>query len=316
MKTESPRVIVAAIAANLAIATIKFVAAVFTGSSAMLSEGIHSLVDSGNAGLLLLGLRRSRRPPDTKHPFGHGKELYFWTLIVAILIFGLGGGMSVYEGIIHLLDPHPIEQAGWNYAVLGVAIVFEGISWWIAVREMWRLKAQRGLWQTVRTSKDPTTFTVLFEDTAALVGLLLAFLGVLFGHVFGNPYFDGAASVAIGLVLFVTAGFLASESKGLLVGEGADPWLLESLRTLVAADPAVVRVERMLTLYFGPEEMLLNAEIQFRGDLSGAELAAAVERMERAIRQQVPAVTRIFIEARSLAAGAAGQAPEFAPAPA
>jgi cation diffusion facilitator family transporter len=313
MKPESPRVIVAAIAANLAIAVIKFVAAAFTGSSAMLSEGIHSVVDSGNAGLLLLGLRRSRRPPDAIHPFGHGKELYFWTLIVAILIFGLGGGMSAYEGIVHLLDPHPIEAAGWNYAVLGVALVFEGVSWWIAVREMWRLKGRGGLWQTVRSSKDPTIFTVLFEDTAALVGLILAFLGVLFGHAFGNPYFDGAASVAIGAVLFMTAGFLAYESKGLLVGEGADPQLLARIRDLAAADPAVVRVERTLTLYFGPEEMLLNAEIQFRADLSVAELAAAVERMERAIQQQAPAVTRIFIEARSLASGPSF---EVAPAPA
>jgi cation diffusion facilitator family transporter len=312
MKSESPRVIVAAIAANLAIAVIKFVAAAFTGSSAMLSEGIHSVVDSGNAGLLLLGLRRSRRPPDAVHPFGHGKELYFWTLVVAILIFGLGGGMSAYEGIVHLLDPHPIEAAGWNYAVLSTAMVFEGISWWVAVREMWRLKGQDGLWRTVRASKDPTVFTVLFEDTAALVGLLLAFLGVLFGHAFGNPYFDGAASVAIGVVLFVTAGFLAYESKGLLVGEGADPQLLARIRDLAAADPAVVRVERILTLYFGPEEMLLNAEIQFHAELSAVELAAAVERMERAIRQQVPAVTRIFIEARALAAG---PAPDAIPVP-
>jgi cation diffusion facilitator family transporter len=219
---SSKKVIFAAIGGNLAIAVMKFVAAAFNGSSAMLSEGIHSLVDPGNGLLPLLGFRLSRQPADASHPFGYGKDLYFWMLIVAVLIFAVGGGMSMYEGISHLFHPNPLTNPLWNYVVLGSAIVFEGFVWVIAFKAFRAVQGGQSLWQAVRTSKDPTTFAVLFEDTAALLGLLVALLGVYFGHQFDNPYLDGTASIVIGLILAVVAMLLAYESKGLLVGESAD----------------------------------------------------------------------------------------------
>jgi cation diffusion facilitator family transporter len=304
MSAESgKKTVFAAIAANLAIAITKFVAASMTGSSAMLSEGIHSVVDTGNELVLLLGMRLSKRPADTNHPFGHGQELYFWTLIVAILIFAVGGGMSIYEGITHLIHPNPIEDATWNYAVLGFATFFEALSWTIAFREFMPSVGERGFWHAVRTSKDPTIFTVLFEDSAALLGLIVAFLGVLLEHLFNNPYFDGAASIVIGLILAVVAVLLASESRGLLIGEGADPATVEHIRSLAIADLAVEDVLQVLTLHFGPEEVLLNLEIQFHRNLSAEEVAQAVDRVEAAIRSHHPEIKRIFIEAKSLLAG-------------
>jgi cation diffusion facilitator family transporter len=288
----------AAIAGNLAIAVSKFVAAFFTGSSAMLSEGIHSLVDTGNGGLLLFGIRQSKKPPDETHPFGHGKELYFWTLIVAIVIFAGGGGMSIYEGITHLVHPSPIESPFWNYTVLGLATLFEGISWTVAYKEFRTTQGRRGLWEAIHVSKDPTVFTVLFEDSAALLGLLVAFLGVFLGHQFDNPYFDGSASILIGFILATVAILLAYESKGLLIGEGVQPRMLEDICTLVREDAAVERVMRPLTMHFGPHEILLNLEVQFRCRLSAAELAGAVNRIEQRIRSRHPDITRIFIEAR------------------
>src|SRR3982074_1768572 len=199
MQTESRTAIFAAITGNLAIAATKFVAAFFTGSSAMLSEGIHSLVDTGNGGLLLLGFRMSQKPPDANHPFGHGKELYFWSLVVAILIFALGGGMSVYEGVTHLSHPQG-HHSMWDYVVLGFAIVFESFSFYFAFRAFQSQMTGQGVFQTIRASKDPTTFTVLFEDTAALLGLIVAFLGIFLGHLLNNPYLDGVASVGIGAI--------------------------------------------------------------------------------------------------------------------
>ena len=222
MSTESRTAIFAAIAGNLAIAATKLIAAFFTGSSAMLSEGIHSLVDTGNGGLLLLGLRKSQKPADANHPFGHGKELYFWSLVVAILIFALGGGMSVYEGVTHLSHAQ-LHDPTWNYVVLGFAIVFESFSFYFAYKAFRKEMSGQGVFKTIRASKDPTTFTVLFEDTAALLGLVVAFLGIFLGHQLNNPYLDGVASIVIGVILAVVAGFLAFESKGLLIGEGVDP---------------------------------------------------------------------------------------------
>src|SRR5215475_2637530 len=222
MHSSSKKVIYAAIAGNLAIAVTKFVAAGFTGSSAMLSEGIHSLVDTGNGGLLLLGIRKSQDPPDETHPFGHGKELYFWTLIVAILIFAVGGGISAYEGVLHILNPRPIRSAVWSYTALGLAMVFEGSSLAVAWREFSRVKGRRGFWQTIRQSKDPTIYTIIFEDSAALAGLVVALVGIFLTEQTGNPTYDGSASIIIGLLLAGVAVYLANESKGLLIGEGAD----------------------------------------------------------------------------------------------
>ena len=294
------KTIFAAIGANLAIAITKFIAATITGSSAMLSEGIHSVVDTANELLLLLGIRLSQKPPDENHPFGHGQELYFWTLIVAILIFSVGGGMSIYEGISHLLHPSPLEDPLWNYVVLGFAIVFESFSWTVAFKEFLPQKGEQNIWQAVRTSKDPTIFTVLFEDSAALLGLFVAFCGVFFGHIFNNPYLDGTASILIGIILAIVAVILAYESRGLLVGESANKAIVASIRQIAVSDPAVEGVMRVLTMHLGPHEVLLNLEIQFHKNLSAEEIASAVERIEQTICTKQPDIKQIFIEAKSL----------------
>lgn len=267
----------------------------------MLSEGIHSLVDTGNGLLLLLGLRLSKKPPDQTHPFGHGKELYFWTLIVAILIFAAGGGVSLYEGVIHLIRPSPLEDPFWSYLVLGLAVIFEGISWAVAYREFRKVQGEQGVWETIHASKDPTIFSVLFEDSAALLGLTAAFLGVYLGHQFNNPYFDGGASIVIGVILAMVAVLLAYESKELLVGEGVDPHLLANIRRMAEADTSVARVLRALTMYFGPHQALLTLDVQFHSGLATSDLEAAIDRLEAAIRKQYPDITRIFIEADTLA---------------
>lgn len=297
---SSHKTIFAAIASNLAIAITKFVAASITGSSAMLAEGIHSTVDTMNELVLLYGIHRSKRPPDENHPFGHGQELYFWTLVVAILIFSIGGGMSIYEGITHLTNPNPIEDPTWNYIVLGCAVVLEGFSWTVALKEFLPSVGEQNFWQAIRASKDPTIFTVLFEDSAALLGLLVAFLGVLLGHLLENPYLDGAASIVIGIILAVVAILLARESRGLLVGEGVDAATAKQLRSLVLADDAVDRVLQLLTLYFGPHEVLMNIEIQFHSHLSVGEVVQAINRIEATIQRHHSDIRKIFIEAKSL----------------
>ncbi|MFN2242870.1 MAG: cation diffusion facilitator family transporter, partial [Anaerolineae bacterium] len=250
--SERPITVYGAMAANAVIGVSKFAAGIISGSSAMLSEAIHSVVDTGNELLLLLGIHRSRKPADELHPFGHGKELYFWSLIVAILLFGLGGGMSIYEGISHLRHPAVIKDPTWNYVVLGIAFIAEGTSWAIALNKLLKKKkAGQGIWDAVRASKNPAVFVVLAEDSAALLGILVAFLGVLLGHTFRNPYLDGAASIIIGLILATVAGFLSYESRDLLVGESADADVLQAIRRLAEADPAVVGVSRPLTMHFG-----------------------------------------------------------------
>jgi len=304
MAAESKLAIYAAIGGNLAIAIMKFTAAAFTGSSAMLSEGIHSLVDTGNGGLLLLGIHKSKRRADAAHPFGYGKELYFWSLIVAVLIFGVGGGISIYEGIVHLITPSALEDPFWSYIVLGLAMVFEGFVFVIAFRAFQSLKGdEQNIWEAIKASKDPTTFTVLFEDAAALLGLIVAFVGIFLAHQLNNPYLDGAASVVIGLILTTVAGFLIYESKGLLVGEGADPQTLKDIRKLAESDPSVRRVINPLTMHFGPNTMLLTMDIEFDGTLSAAKVKEAVDRLERSIKNQYPAIKYIYIEAGSVAAG-------------
>lgn len=302
MKSESRTAIFAAIAGNLAIAATKLVAAYFTGSSAMVSEGIHSIVDTGNGALLLLGLRQSKKPADANHPFGHGKELYFWSLIVAILIFALGGGMSVYEGIIHISHPHATNPT-WNYVVLGFAIVFESISFYFAYRAFKTELKGESILQTIRASKDPTTFTVLFEDTAALLGLVVALVGIFLGDVLDNPYFDGAASIVIGLILGTVAAFLAFETKGLLIGEGVSPETLASIRSIVKGDESVDQVRKSLTMHFGPNEVLLALEVRFKRHMRAAQIAEAINSLEAKIRAMHPEIRHIFIEAKSLKEG-------------
>lgn len=299
---SSKKIIFAAMGANLAITITKFIAAAITGSSAMISEGIHSVVDTTDQLLLLLGLRMSKKPADDSHPFGYGQELYFWTLIVAILIFSIGGGMSIYEGITHLTNPTPLEDPMWNYIVLGVAVLFEGSSWTVALKEFLPTKGDQSFWQAIRNSKDPTVFTVLFEDSAAILGLIVAFLGVLLGHLFNNVYFDGCASIIIGIILTIVAVLLARESKGLLVGESANPQTVANIRSLSKTEANVEEVIRVLTMQLAPQEVLLNLEIQFSKNLTGEDIASTVDRLETKIRQKHPEIKYIFIEAKSLAA--------------
>jgi cation diffusion facilitator family transporter len=298
---QRPIAVYGAMAANFVIAVTKFVAAGFSGSSAMLAEGIHSLVDTGNQLLLLLGMKKSRKPADEGHPFGHGKELYFWSLIVAIALFGIGGGMSTYEGITHLSHPHPLSDPTWSYVVLGVAFLFDGISWIIALHELWPAIRRDGLRKTLVGTKDPSVLTVLCEDTADLAGLILAFLGIYLGHRLGNHYADGIASILIGAVLAGVAVFLVYQSKRLLLGESADPEVVESIRAAARAVPGIADVKYPLTMHFGPEEVLLNLEVEFHSDIPATEITAAVERLEKTIRDQHPEICRIFIEAHSLA---------------
>ena len=299
--TGSKKAIYAAIIANLVIAASKFVAAGLSGSSAMLSEGIHSLVDTGNSGLLLLGIRLSRKPADEEHPFGHGKELYFWTLLVAVIIFAGGGGISIYEGILHMLHPHPLEDPTWSYVVLAIAAVSEGGSMRVAWREFCNANGVPPSLPAIRASKDPSTFTVLFEDAAALAGVVVAFIGILLSQALDNPYLDAAASIAIGLILMTVATVLVFETRRLLIGEGMSRADIASIRRAAEADPAVERVRRQLTTYFGPETVLLNMDIQFRPDLPSGEVEDAVDRIERAIRRDHPEIKTIFIEAESFA---------------
>jgi cation diffusion facilitator family transporter len=299
--SKSKVAIIAAILGNVAIAVTKFVAATFTGSSAMISEGIHSLVDTGNGGLMLLGIHKSQKAPDVDHPFGHGKELYFWSLIVSIAIFAVGCGMSVYEGITHLIDPGLISNPLWNYAVLGFAVVFEAISWFFGWKAFSSVKGQRGIIEAIHQSKDPSTFMVFFEDSAALLGLIIAFTGIFIGHRYNNPYADGVASILIGLVLGLVSFFLAYESKGLLIGEGVDPVTLRKIRTLIEADPGVEHLSRALTMHFGPHEILLALELKFRDELSAVGVRAAVARLQKKIRKEHPDFTRIFFASESVA---------------
>jgi cation diffusion facilitator family transporter len=298
MTGESKVAIFAAIAANIAIAVTKFIAAFFSGSSAMLSEAIHSLVDTGNGALLLVGVRQSQKPYDATHPFGHGKELYFWPLIVAILVFSLGGGMSVYEGITHIAHPHRGDPT-WSYVVLGLA--FESVSALLAFKAFRKELKGAGIVATIRASKDPTTFTVLFEDSAAIAGLIVAFVGILLGDLLDNPYLDGIASIIIGVILACVAVFLAYETKGLLIGEGVDPETLQSIRAIAAEDGAVQQVRKSLTMHFGPHEVLLAIDIEFKQHLSATEVAEAINRLEAAIRVRHPEIRHIFIEAKALA---------------
>ncbi len=298
--TGSNKVIYVALAGNVAVAVTKLVAAAFTGSSAMLSEGIHSLVDTADEGLLLVGKRQSARPPDEEHPFGHGQELYFWALIVSLLIFSAGGAVSAYEGVLRVLHPSPSESSSWNYVVIGLAALFEGTSLVVGFRQFRHTYPDQPVFAAVRRSKDPTLFTVVFEDSAALIGLAIAFTGIFLSAKLGNPVYDASASILIGIVLMVVACFLVRECKGLLTGEAGDPEMQRSIRDILSSDKDVTRANPPLTMYFGPETVLLAAEIQFREGLTASGVAGAVDRIESAVRQKWPKVKRIFIEARSI----------------
>jgi len=293
----SHKVIYAAIGANVMIAISKFIVAGITGSSAMLSEGIHSAVDTGNEFLLLLGVRESNRPADPWHPFGYGKALYFWALIVALSVFSLGGGISIYQGILALRNPPPLEDPMWNYIVLAVAAVFEGYSWNMSRRGLNRRRRPgEGLWKTVRRSKDASVFTVFIEDSAALVGIAVALAGIFLGHALDNPYIDPAASVIIGLVLVVAAFTLGRETGGLLVGESMDRDQIRKLKEMIAGEPDVEAVGHLLTMQLGPDQVLLAVAVRFRRGLSIDQVEQAIDRLECAITTEYPSIRRIFFE--------------------
>lgn len=299
MASGSKKVIYAAMVGNGLIAVAKFVGASLTGSSAMLSEGIHSLVDTGNQSLLLYGIARSKRPADEKHPFGYASEIYFWAFIVAILIFSIGSGISIYEGVSKILHPHPVESPMVNYIILALAMVFEGIAWWIAYREFASTKGKKGLFQAVQESKDPTIFTVLFEDTAAMMGLVVAFIGIWIAVTYNIPWMDGAASVVIGIILAGTALLLALETKGLLIGEAAAPEIVEAIKGLVAATPTITEMNEIRTLHRGPNDVLLALSVDFENNVPAGKVEDAIYQLELAIKQQFPVVKRLFIEVQN-----------------
>ena len=289
----------AALIGNGLIATTKFIASTLTGSSAMLSEAIHSLVDTGNQGLLLWGLKRASRPADERHPFGYGMELYFWTFVVAILIFAIGAGVSLYEGISKLNDPHEVMNPHINYIVLGIAMIFEGGAWCVAFKEFKKRKGKMGYFKAVQVSKDPTVFTVLFEDSAAMLGLLVAFIGLLLTQWLGNPVFDALASITIGVILGATAMLLAFESKGLLIGEAASREVVSGIRGILQNEPSILSINELLTMHLGPEDVLLNISIDFHSGISVDQVEDTITSLENEIKASYPEIARIFIEAQS-----------------
>jgi cation diffusion facilitator family transporter len=297
--TNAKFAIYGAIAANVAIAATKLVVAGITGSSAMLSEGIHSSVDTFNGILLLVGIRLSQRPATPEHPFGHGKELYFWSLIVAVLIFGLGGGISFYEGVQHMRAPQPLHDPTWNYVVLWVAVVFEGISFAIALRQFLKQAGAAPFWEAIHHSKDPTTYTVLAEDSAALVGLAIAALGIWLSHRLNMPVLDGAASLLIGVLLATVATFLTWQSRDLLIGEGIRPETARAIRSIALAVPGVRAVGRILSMYMGPEDALVTMDLDFDEGTAAADAALAIADVERQVRTRFPMIKRLFIESGS-----------------
>ena len=288
-------VLYGALAANLGIAVAKFVAAGMTGSSSMLTEGVHSVVDSGNQLLLLYGQRRAKRPPDDAHPFGYARELYFWAFVVAILIFAVGAGVSIYEGWLHIRDPEPLVSPLVNYAVLGVSVLLEGTSWTIAVREFGRAKGDAPWWTAIRRSKDPAGFIVLFEDSAALAGLAVAGVGVWASHAFNDPRIDGVASIVIGLILGVVAVLLARESKGLLIGERADPEVIARVRRAVAAEPGITAVNHVRTIHTGPEAIFVAISADFDDGLRMGDAETLIERIEARLKRDEPMLSSIYI---------------------
>jgi cation diffusion facilitator family transporter len=288
-------VIYAALVGNFLIAITKFVAAAFTGSSAMLSEGVHSLVDTGNELLLLYGLHRSGKPSDADHPLGYGGEVYFWSFIVAVLVFALGAGVSFYEGIVHMLDPEPVTDVMTNYIVLALSMIFEGVSWYIALRKVGKEKGNRSYLSAARRSKDPTSFTVLLEDSAALCGLAIAFLAITAADYFAMPVLDGVGSIGIGIVLTATALFLARESKGLLLGEPALPPVESRIREIAANDPDVVEIHKLMTVHLGPNDVMVTLDVELEDRLDTTQIEEGVLRIEKAIRTELPQVWAVYI---------------------
>ena len=293
---QSKRAIYAALFANLAIAVTKLTAAFFSGSSALLSEGVHSLVDTSNELLLLYGMKRAAARRSREHPLGHGRELYFWSFIVALLVFALGAGISVYEGVDHFRHPVPNRQPLVSYAVLAFSALFDGYSFAVAVRQFSLTKGDQTFFQAIKQSKDPTTFAVVLEDAAALVGILIAFVGVLAAQLLRNPRLDSVASIGIGLVLAGTAALMARECKALLIGESAAPEVEASILRIIADDPAVARANGLITLHLAPREIVAAISAAFANELTTLDIEACVARLEAKIRKQHPQVNLLFVK--------------------
>lgn len=290
--------VIAAIGANGAIAVVKFIAAFFTGSSSMLSEGVHSLVDTANEALLLLGISRSNRPPDKRHPFGYGIELYFWSFVVAMLIFALGSGVSIYEGVLAFGAGHKVGSPIVAFVVLAAAFVFEGMSWTVAYREFNTTRGERGFFQHFRAHKDPAVFIVLMEDSAACIGVLIAATSLALSLWTGDTRYDAAGSIAIGIVLGVTAYVLAYETKDLLIGEAANPELSTEIRRMLQDHPDVETVNELRTLHLGPHEILAVVSLDFANGIPSERIETTVSDLERKIRMRFPDIRRVYIEAQ------------------
>lgn len=298
--SESNKIVVyAALFGNLAIALVKFVAAYITNSSAMLSEVIHSVVDTLNEILLLYGMKKSQQPANARHPFGYGRELYFWAFIVALMVFALGAIVSIYQGISHIYHPEEMQNPMINYIVLGIAILCEGTSWFVALKAFRKIKGKQGYFEAFRRSKDPTTFTVLFEDSAALIGLFIALIGIYLSHALNMPMLDGLASILIGVVLAISAILLARETKGLLMGETADPQLRHNVLMLAEQDPAVHSANGVLTEQMGAHQVLASLSLEFKDNLTSDDIEACVNRIEAQIKQLHPEIVALFVKPQS-----------------
>lgn len=295
----SRKVVIAALLGNGLIAVTKFAAAIYTGSSAMFSEAVHSVADTSNQGLILYGMGRSERPADDKHPFGYGMELYFWTFVVAVVLFAVGAGVSIYEGVHKIIDPSPLSDPFINYIVLGLAFIFEMCAWYVAFKEFKARKGRLSYYAAIRASKDPAIFTVLLEDTAATIGLVVAFVGIACADYFNLPVLDGAASVVIGIILAFVSIFLAIECKGLLLGESANSSVVRGIQALVVARDSVLQVNELRTMHLGPRDLLVAISIDFRDDVSSQDVEAEISEMERQIKESYSSAKRIFIEAQS-----------------
>ncbi len=288
--------IYSALIADILIATVKFIAGARTHSSSMISEGIHSLVDTTNQLLLLYGLKRSARPPDKTRPFGYGKELYFWSFVVSILIFGLGGGLSIYQGIVHISKAEPLIDPRLNYIVLGFSFIFDGASFVIAIREFNKSRGNTGFWKAIINSKDPSSFLVLFEDGAAVLGLTIVFVLMLINHTFNMPFLDGVASILVGLLLVFASLILARESRSLLMGEGISSETQQKIKDLVERDPAVTKVSKILSTYESPDEIVLMLIIYFKINLDTQEITDAIERIRKTIKEEFKLVEFVIIQ--------------------
>ena len=300
MATSSRKLVIyAALIGNTLIAVTKFIAAFITSSSAMFSEGIHSLVDTGNQVLLLYGLKQSKKPADERYPFGHGKEIYFWSFVVAIMIFAVGAGISMYEGLHRLHNPKPIENISINYIVLGLAILFESVAWMLAFREFNSVRGKWGVFEAIKRAKDPSLFVVLFEDTAAILGLLVALFANIISHQSGLFIFDAIASIIIGVILGGTAVWLAYETKGLLIGESANIHVVNGIRSITASFEEIDHINEVLTMHMGPDFILVNISVDFVDPISADNLEKVIQRLDETVKKQYPNVKRIFVEAEA-----------------